>query len=124
MPVRLLNSSVLKWPYAQSVDQSVRRWAEQMAQTQENIQRIGYFGSYARGDWGVGSDLDVIVIVDDSEQPFEKRARQWDTQTLPVPVDILVYTMQEWDSLQKQNRFQQTLSKEAIWIYDRHQNRG
>ena len=117
MPVRLLNSSVLKWPNAPSVDQAVRRWANRIARERKQIRRIGYFGSYARGDWGVGSDLDLIVIVDDSEQPFERRASDWDTTELPVPVDLLVYTLKEWDSLGQQKRFHQTLVNEAVWIY-------
>ncbi|MEW5717558.1 MAG: nucleotidyltransferase domain-containing protein [Chloroflexota bacterium] len=90
-----------------------------MAREQKQARRIGYFGSYARGDWGVGSDLDLIVIVDDSAQPFERRARDWDTTELPVPTDVLVYTWQEWESL-RQKRFRQTLANEAVWIYDRN----
>lgn len=119
MPVRLLNSSVLKWPDAPTVDHAARRWAHRVAHAHKQVRRIGYFGSYARGDWGVGSDLDLIVIVDNSEQPFERRARDWDTTDLPVPTDVLVYTWQEWESLQ-QKRFRQTLADEAVWIYDRH----
>ena len=63
MPVRLLSSSVLKWPDAQTVDKAVRRWAEDIHQNRKDVLRIGYFGSYARGDWGVGSDLDLIIIL-------------------------------------------------------------
>ncbi len=119
MPVRLLNSSVLKWPDAPSVDQAARRWADRVLRERKQIRRIGYFGSYARGDWGVGSDLDLIVVVDDSDQPFERRARDWDTTELPVPTDVLVYTWKEWESLQ-QKRFRQTIVDEAVWIYDRN----
>jgi predicted nucleotidyltransferase len=36
------------------------------------VVRVGYFGSYARGDWGVGSDLDLIIIVDRSDEPFAR----------------------------------------------------
>ena len=119
MPVRLLNSSVLKWPDAQEVDQAVRQWANRIARARKQVRRIGYFGSYARGDWGVGSDLDLVVVVDDSEQPFERRAGDWDTTELPVPTDVLVYTLKEWESLRQQGRFCPTLMDEAIWIYDR-----
>jgi predicted nucleotidyltransferase len=38
------------------------------------VVRIGYFGSYARGDWGVGSDLDVIAVVAFSDEAFTRRA--------------------------------------------------
>ena len=119
MPVRLLNSSALKWPDAPTVDQAARRWANHIARARRQVRRIGYFGSYARGDWGVGSDLDLIVIVDDSDQSFEKRSSDWDVTELPVPTDVLVYTWKEWESLRRQGRFQQTLRDEAIWIYDR-----
>jgi len=65
----------------------VRRWAARVCRDRPEVLRLGYFGSYARGDWGVGSDLDLVVIVKDSDQPFEGRARDWDTLELPVPVD-------------------------------------
>ena len=77
MPVRLLSSPVLKWPDAQTVDKAVRRWAEDIHQNRKDVLRIGYFGSYARGDWGVGSDLDLIVIVKHSDLPFERRSVGW-----------------------------------------------
>ena len=66
MPVRSLNSSVLKWPDAKTVDAAARRWAEKIAQDKKYVLKIGYFGSYARGDWGVGSDLDLIIIVENN----------------------------------------------------------
>jgi hypothetical protein len=53
------------------VDYVVCVWAQHLAREHPAIRRIGYLGLYARGDWGVGSDLDVIAIVDDATQPFE-----------------------------------------------------
>lgn len=120
MPVRSLNSSVLRWPDAQTVDQGVRRWAEKVVRERKEVLRIGYFGSYAREDWGVGSDLDLVIVVERSELPFERRAAAWDTSELPVPTDVLVYTAEEWQSLSKQRgRFYQTLMREAVWVYVR-----
>ena len=117
MPVRSLNSSILKWPDAQTVDQGVRRWAEKVVLNRPDVQRIGYFGSYARGDWGVGSDLDLIIVVERAEQPFERRGAQWDVTDLPVPADVLVYTQEEWQSLNQNRRFLSSLTHEAIWVY-------
>jgi uncharacterized protein len=54
MPVRLLTSSVFKWPDKEVVDKAVRDWAGKVAQEYPEVMRLGYFGSYARGDWGVG----------------------------------------------------------------------
>ncbi len=119
MPVRSLSSSVLKWPDAREIDQAVRRWAEQAVTARPEILRVGYFGSYARGDWGVGSDLDLVIIVERAEEPFERRATQWDTTELPVPAELLVYTKAEWDRLGEGGRFYQTVMREAVWVYTR-----
>jgi predicted nucleotidyltransferase len=73
----------------------VRRWAENVAQQRQDVVRIGYFGSYARGDWGVGSDLDLVVVVESSDLLFQRRAATWDMIELPVPTDLLVYTQLE-----------------------------
>src|SRR5262249_16682613 len=68
MPVRSLSSSVFTWPDAGVVEQAVRQWAHQTARQNAGIRRVGYFGSYARGDWGVGSDVDLIIVVDRAEE--------------------------------------------------------
>lgn len=127
MPVRSLSSPILKWPDSQMVGQAVRRWAEQVAQQRQDVVRIGYFGSYARGDWGVGSDLDLVIVVERSDQPFEKRGTEWDVAELPVPADVLIYTKEEWQSLGQRRRFYQTVMREAVWVYvrgSRHMGEG
>ncbi|OGI48407.1 MAG: hypothetical protein A3B81_02630 [Candidatus Muproteobacteria bacterium RIFCSPHIGHO2_02_FULL_65_16] len=118
MPTRSLNSSVLVWPDRNSVVRAVREWASQEAVKHSGLRRLGYFGSYARGDWGVGSDIDLIAVVADSNEPFERRPLAWDLTTLPVPAEVLVYTEQEWRQLEKQDsRFARTLRNETVWVY-------
>ena len=119
MPVRLLSSSVLKWPDVQTVDRAVHRWAEGVRQSRKDVLRIGYFGSYARGDWGVGSDLDLMIVVESSTQPFVRRAVEWDVTGLPVPADVLVYTEEEWSLLDRQGLFYQKVVQETVWVYIR-----
>jgi predicted nucleotidyltransferase len=120
MPVKSLNSSVLKWPDKKSVDQAVRSWSIDQAQLRPELARLGYFGSYARGNWGVGSDLDLIAVVDAAAVPFERRGLKWDLNILPVPAEILVYTLHEWKKLQKRNdKFARMLNSEVVWTYIR-----
>lgn len=116
MPVRLLNSSVLVWPDAAEVDRAVRAWAHDVVLRHPHILRIGYHGSYARGTWGVGSDVDVVLIVAKSEEPFERRAARWDTTTLPVPVDLAVYTQAEWQELVGERKSLQKIAREVVWV--------
>ena len=117
MPVRSLNSSVLTWPDAREVDQAVRRWVERVVAAHPEVVQVGYFGSYARGDWGVGSDLDLLIIAGRSDEPFERRAARWDATELPVPSDVLVYTEDEWRDLRQRGRFYERVMQEAIWVY-------
>jgi predicted nucleotidyltransferase len=111
---------VFKWPDAQEVDQAVRAWASEVGRRNRKVVRIGYFGSYARGDWGVGSDLDIIAVVEDSDAAFERRSLAWDLTPLPVQAELLMYTKDEWEKLQVEGaRFVRTLQHETIWVYER-----
>jgi len=118
MPVRSSSSPVLKWPNAATVDRAVRRWADRVVGARSDVCAVGYFGSYARGDWGVGSDLDLVLIVDRAAEPFERRAARWDTTELPVPTELLVYTKDEWERL-RGGRFHGTVMRDAVWVYSR-----
>ena len=80
--------------------------------------RLGYFGSYARGDWGVGSDLDLIAVVNEAPESFERRSVNWDLNGLPVSAEIIVYSLPEWEDLAKKDtKFARMLKSEAVWTY-------
>ncbi|MER3523023.1 MAG: hypothetical protein C4326_02905 [Ignavibacteria bacterium] len=119
MPVRSLNSSVLKWPDAPTVEQAVRAWTEEIARQHPEVLRIGYFGLYARGNWGVGSDVDIIVIIDQSEMSCERRSIHFDATCLPVPADVLVYARDEWSKLREEGRGMQKRSEEIVWLCEK-----
>lgn len=119
MPVRSLNSPVLKWPDRTTVDAAVRGWATELAGSQPGLLSVGYFGSYARGDWGVGSDLDIVVVIEGPTRPFEERARDFDVTSLPVPADVLVYTPPEWSAGLDRPGIARTASREMVWIFTR-----
>lgn len=82
--------------------------------THKEVISVGCFGSLAGGNWSVGSDADLIVVVADSSQDFFERAAKYDTTSLPVPADLLVYTRSEWESL-RASRFAQ----QVMWICHR-----
>ena len=117
MPVRSLRSSVLNWPGSDEVIAAARAWATAQAAACDGIVGIACFGSYAQGDEGPGSDLDLIVIVETSSEPFERRSMCFDATDLPVPVDLLVYTRAEFVGIcGSDSRFAHTLRDEAVWL--------
>jgi predicted nucleotidyltransferase len=68
----------------------VRELAGRLAQAHPELTRFGFFGSYATGAWGVGSDVDLIAIVRRSPRPFAERPLDFDLSGLPVPADLVV----------------------------------
>lgn len=119
MPVRSLRSSVLRWPDRESVHQAMTSWVRELLRERPDLIRIGYFGSYARGDWGVGSDLDVVAVVTSSDRAFGRRTLGMGALRLPVDVDLIIYTEDEWRTLAARDaKFYRTMVEEAVWVYD------
>ncbi len=118
MPVRSLTTSVLAWPKKSRVESALKSWAQVNAASTPELIAVGYIGSYARGDWGVGSDVDLVLVLGKSNLPYERRALGFDVTQLPVPADLLVYTREELRALMARGgRFAQTLRSEATWVW-------
>ena len=62
-------------------------------------ERIYLFGSQARGQAGEGSDLDLLVVVPESDLPRHKReAQSYDLLWgITQPVGVIVLTREEFD---------------------------
>lgn len=99
MPVRSLNSAVFRWPGPEAVLSAARCWAVGLQRRDPSVQRVICIGSYARGDWGVGSDLDLIVVLQESALSRAERYAAYYPDDLPVPCDLWVYTEADWDAL-------------------------
>lgn len=120
MPVRSLRTSVLAWPRRHEVEAAVTGWARDLARLMPDLAAVGFFGSYARGDWGVGSDIDLIMVLDKSSSPFGYRTVARGSVRLPVPSDHLIYTRDELVTvLERGGRFADTLRREVIWVFKR-----
>jgi predicted nucleotidyltransferase len=78
------------------VVEAARRWAAQLKHDNPEIVRIGYFGSYARGDYVPGSDFDVLIEVTSCEAAKRRdRADPYRPDHFPVPLNLFVYTSDE-----------------------------
>jgi len=118
MPVRSSSSHVLTWPPLDAVAGAARAWGAALKASRSDVVRVGYFGSYARGDWGVGSDLDLVVILTECGEPPLRRGLAFDTISgFPVPVDLLVFTQDEWRRLEAEKApFVRRLRAEVAWV--------
>jgi len=59
-------------------------------------QKIILFGSYARGDYGPDTDLDLMVVMDRAESPRSESVRlRRALRGLLTPIDIIVATPEQ-----------------------------
>ncbi len=117
MPHRSSNGSVLRWPSSESVLEAAGRWAERQAAAQPELEAVGVFGSYGRGDAGVGSDLDLLLVLRQCELPIWERLRPCDTADLPLATDLLIYSRREWESLPQWNpKLAARLERDLRWL--------
>lgn len=105
MPVRSLNSAVLKWPDREEVLSRAGKLASRAAGSDSSIKMIIAYGSITEPQrWGVGSDLDLILVVAETDRPFIERSGYYDFGSPGVPVDMTVYTVEEFQKLRGKRR--------------------
>src|SRR5579859_3848575 len=82
--------------------------------------RIFVFGSYARGTAVRGvSDIDLLVVVDDSAEPSYRRAQR-DYSAVGahnLPLDILVFTQAEFDNQSSAWSVQAEVQRDGLLLY-------
>ncbi len=83
---------------AEAIEEARKRLVQSL-----HPERIILFGSHAWGTPGPDSDLDLLVIVAESDLPPHKRAQQAYRSVfgIGVPCDIIVQTRAETDRLDK-----------------------
>jgi predicted nucleotidyltransferase len=67
--------------------------------------RIVLFGSRARGDADEASDVDLIVVYRTERRFLDRLAELYRLWDLPLAVDILAYTPEEFDRLVQESEF-------------------
>jgi len=99
------------------VRQVVREWAQTVTERYPEVLRVGYVSNPADGDNNNNNNghnnghLEVLLIVAQSDLPFDQRAAVWEADTPPVPGKLNVYTLNEWSRL----------SHQVQWVFEREQ---
>ena len=108
---------MLRWPSSDQVIEQARRWATAQQQQNPDLLAVGVFGSYGRGDAGVGSDLDLVLILETCDLPIWERLLRWNTSSLPLACDLLIYSRKEWQTLPGWNpRLADALAHDTRWL--------
>ena len=66
-----------------------------MIEDHPEVEKIIVFGSFIRDEAVPGSDLDLLIILSDSQIPLMERIPRFLPSSFPIPVDVFPYTKKE-----------------------------
>ncbi len=85
-----------------------------------NVKGVLLFGSFAYGKPTKDSDVDLIVVSPDFSKIRDRLiwlSRMRDDITYQIAMDIIGYTPQEFDNLEKHSAIGAIAKKKGKWIY-------
>ena len=71
------------------------QYAAWLLTTYPEIEEIVVFGSFVKGNYGPGSDLDLLILLDRSNESIRDRIPDLLPGAFPVPVDLFPLTRDE-----------------------------
>ena len=117
---KFYGSVQVTWLDRPAVLEATRKAVNELAENQPEIQKVILFGSMARGDAVPGSDVDLLVVVTESDRSFLDRIARYRPSGIPVGVDVFPYTQQEFDKmLEEGNGFIRQALAEGMLLFDR-----
>ena len=102
-----------------------RRLGEALARVREvlpglpGVRRVSLFGSAARGRADLLTDLDVLVVRETGEPFVERHASLYRELALPVDLDLICYTPEEFAAM-RERPFLRGILREEVVIYEAH----
>ena len=112
--------------YMVNVSQIINEITETLKQ--EGVEKVILFGSYASGEPGDDSDLDIIIVTGDDYIPATNREKMELHHKYNVlirkfrkllPIDLLVYTRLMYSKLQESgSQFSKELNRKSKVLYE------
>jgi predicted nucleotidyltransferase len=95
-----LSTVEIKSTKPELIQHAVREYCNWLFQQFPEVQSVLWFGSWVSGIPTPGSDVDLCLIIDRSDQPFRDRISKYLPIGFPVGVDIFPYTQEELQRLE------------------------
>jgi len=85
-----------------------------------NLKKIIIFGSFARGDYHKGSDLDLIIVGEFKERFIDRIGKIIELNDSDLEIDVMVYTEEEFQKMIRERRpFIEQALEEGIVVYEK-----
>ena len=119
MPVKSSDSVKVVFADKGKVIRELRDYARKLKQTQPEVEQVGYFGSYANDTYGPASDVDLLIILRQSDKRFLDRIPDYIPDNLSVSCDVFPYTAEEIKKMKQESAkggWIQHVLKEVVWL--------
>ena len=90
-----MSSVVIKSVDSARIRAAADAYAAHLMATRPEVEEVVIFGSFERGNYAPGSDLDVFVILSRDARPVRDRIPDLMPAAFPVGVDLFPYTRDE-----------------------------
>ena len=94
-PRRSLSTVVVKSVDEGAVRRAMDAYADWLLDHHPPVEEVIVFGSFERGTWAPGSDLDVFVVLSSADRPVHERVTQLLPGAFPVGLDLFPFTADE-----------------------------
>jgi len=85
-----------------------------------NLKKIIIFGSFARGDYHKGSDLDLIIVGEFKERFIDRIGKIIELNDSDLEIDVMVYTEKEFQKMIQERRpFIEQALEEGIVVHEK-----
>ncbi len=85
-----------------------------------NLKKIIIFGSFARGDYHKGSDLDLIIVGEFKERFIDRIGEIIELNESDLEIEAMVYTEEEFQKMIQERRpFIEQVLEEGIVVYEK-----
>ena len=95
----------------------LKDYAKSIKRTNPEVERVGYFGSYANDTYGPASDVDLLIVLRQSNKRFMDRIPDFLPDNLSICCDVFPYTREEIGRMkQDDNIWICHVLKEVVWL--------
>ena len=89
-----------------------------------NLKKIIVFGSFARGDYHKGSDLDLVIVGEFKERFIDRIGKIIELNDSDLEIEAIVYTEEEFQKMIQERRpFIEQVLEEGIVVYEKKENK-
>lgn len=103
--------------YAALLERSLRQIVTTLSSLAE-VEKVSLFGSYARGRADLLTDLDILVVMKTEKGFLERLGLLYSLLAVPVDLDLVCYTPQEYQAL-KDRPFLKRILQEEVVLYEK-----